>query len=143
MKIRLSMAALVAAASALLAASGATAANQSGLVNVDVSNNTIQVPIGVAVNVCQVSANVLSQATSTSRADCTALGDAQAFSTGTGGGGGTNQEGLINLAITDNTIQVPVAVAANLCEIAINVLAQDIQTGEANCTAVANATGRH
>lgn len=53
------------------------AAQQNGLVNVDVSNvlnnldldllnnslnnNTVQVPIGVAANVCNVSANVIAQ----------------------------------------------------------------------------------
>ena len=36
-------------------------ANVLNDLNVDVSNNTVQVPIGVAANVCGVNANVLAQ----------------------------------------------------------------------------------
>lgn len=141
MKIRLSLAALVAVATSLLAASGAGAANQSGLVNVDVSNNTVQVPIGIAANVCGVAANVLAQSTTTSPVDCTATSMAGADATASrGGGGGSNQQGLINIAIVDNTIQVPVAVAANICGVAVNLLAQQTSTGPVSCSAVGNST---
>ncbi len=63
------------AAAALAAIAAPAAAQQNGLVNVDVSNvlnnldldllnnslnnNTVQVPIGIAANVCGVTANVL------------------------------------------------------------------------------------
>jgi hypothetical protein len=140
-KIRVFLAASVAALTALAGTSAATAQNQTGLVNVAIVDNTVQIPIGVAANVCDVSANILSAGTVTSPADCDAVANAFAFSTGTGGGGGggANQTGLINLYVANNTIQVPVAVAANLCDIAINVLAAGTATGPASCDATGNA----
>ena len=81
---------LMAGAFALSAASmtAPAVAQQSGLVNVDVSNvlnnldldllnnslnnNTVQVPIGVAANVCGVSANVLAADVKDGDAECTA-----------------------------------------------------------------------
>lgn len=77
------------AAAALAAIAAPATAQQSGLVNVDVSNvlnnldldllnnslnnNTVQVPIGIAATVCDVSANVLAaQRKSDSPATCTA-----------------------------------------------------------------------
>src|SRR3954462_3851107 len=140
MKIRLTLAALVAAVSCLAVASTAGAQPQSGLVNVAVVNNTVQIPIGVAANVCDVSVNVLAAGTLTSPADCNAVAGAPAYSTGDGGGGGGSQHGLINLEVSNNTIQVPVAVAANLCDIAVNVLAQAVATGPASCNATGNAS---
>ncbi len=49
------------------------------------------------------------------------------------------QRGLVNVNIEDTTIQVPIAVAANLCDINVNVLAQQIRNGSTECTAVADA----
>jgi hypothetical protein len=66
----------IAAASAAclgLAAAPAPAANQQGLVNVDLTGNTIQVPIGVAANVCDVSVALLSAGTFTGNDLCTAV----------------------------------------------------------------------
>ena len=77
------------ACAALAAIATPAAAQQSGLVNVDVSNvlnnldldllnnslnnNTVQVPIGIAATVCDVNANVLAaQRKSDSPATCTA-----------------------------------------------------------------------
>lgn len=77
------------AAAAVAAIATPAAAQQSGLVNVDVSNvlnnldldllnnslnnNTVQVPIGIAATVCDVNANVLAaQRKSDSPATCMA-----------------------------------------------------------------------
>lgn len=139
MKIRLMLAAFATAAMALVGSSAATAANQNGLVNVDVSNNTVQVPIAVAANVCDVAINILASATLTSPADCTAVSGATAYSAGNNHGGSTNQQGLVNLAITNNTIQVPIGIAANICDVAANVLASGTATGPAHCSATGNA----
>jgi hypothetical protein len=139
MKIRVLLAVLVTAATGLAASSAASAQNQTGLVNVAIVDNTVQIPIGIAANVCDVSANILAAGTFTSPANCTAVSNAFAFSTGGHGGGGGNQQGLINLFVADNTIQVPVAVAANLCNIAVNVLATATATGPATCNATGNA----
>ncbi len=142
MKIRLTMAAFAAAVSCLAGVSAASAQpQQNGLVNVAVVDNTVQIPIGVAANVCDVAVNVLATATVTSPADCTAVAPATAFSTGGGGGGGGgSQSGLVNLWVSDNTIPVPIGIAANICDVAVNVLAQGTATGPAECAAVGNAT---
>jgi hypothetical protein len=66
--------------------------------------------------------------------DCTAEGVATAENGG-GGGSPVTQEGLVNLAITNTTIQVPVAVAANVCGLAVNILARGLNTGDVTCTA--------
>jgi hypothetical protein len=141
MKVRLTMAALVAAVSCLTVASTASAQpHQNGLVNVAVVDNTVQIPIGIAANVCGVAVNVLSSATALLPADCTAVAPATAYSTSGGGGGGGSQSGLVNLWVSDNTIQVPIGIAANICGVAANVLATGTVTGPADCDALGNAT---
>lgn len=46
------------------------------------------------------------------------------------------QRGLVNVNVEDVTIQVPVGIAANVCDVNANVLAQQIaQTGSAECDA--------
>ncbi|HEV2746554.1 MAG TPA: chaplin family protein [Allosphingosinicella sp.] len=87
---------LIAAALVSAAAAAPATAQQSGLVNVDVTNvlndleldllnnslndNTVQVPIGVAANVCGVDANVLaSQRKASSPAKCTASNTSKAL----------------------------------------------------------------
>lgn len=140
MNARLTVAVLVAALSALGAGSTAAAQHQSGLVNVAVVDNTVQIPIGIAANVCGVAVNVLSSATMTAPVDCTAVAGAEARSTGGGGGSGGSQQGLVNLYVADNVIQVPVGIAANICGVAANVLASNASTGTAECDALGNAT---
>jgi hypothetical protein len=140
MSVRLVLAVLATAASGIVGVSAANAQNQSGLVNVAVVNNTVQIPIGIAANVCGVSVNLLSQATSTSPVNCTAVAGATAMSTGNSGGVGGNQQGLVNIFIANNTVQVPVGIAANICGVAANILAQNISTGRVTCNALGNGT---
>ena len=46
------------------------------------------------------------------------------------------QRGLVNVNVEDNTIQVPIGIAANICDVNANVLAQQIaQDGSATCDA--------
>ena len=71
-----------------IAAAPAPAAQQSGLVNVDLTGNTIQVPIGIAANVCDVSVAVLSTNTFGGDSVCTAVSRPSAQGGGGGGGGG-------------------------------------------------------
>ena len=80
-------------------------------------------PIGVAANVCNVSADVLSQAIGSPSGvgDC----DAVAEPTATGGGNGsTRQQGLVNIAVTD--VNIPIGVAANVCNVSVSVLSSAI-----------------
>jgi hypothetical protein len=119
-------------------ASSAGAANQQGLVNVNVEDNTIQVPIAVAANICGVTVALLAQDIETASAMCEANAGATAERAGGGGGGGTTQSGLINLNIEDNVVQIPIGIAANVCGVTAAVLAQQIRTGTPECTAVAD-----
>ena len=137
MKLRALLVLALTAVLAAVAASPAAAQRQDGLVNVAITDTTIQVPIGVAANVCGVGANVLSTAANLGDVDCDAQGVAIAQNGGGGNGGSPNQSGLINLAITNTTVQVPVAVAANICGVRVNVLARGLNAGDVTC----NATG--
>jgi len=117
--------------------SSATAATQqNGLVNVSLTD--INVPIGVAANVCNVSANVLAANNfSGPFGDCTAISSPTAG--GGGNGGNTRQTGLVNIS-ADN-VNVPVGVAANVCNVSANVLAAGNFSGPfGDCTAIAAPT---
>lgn len=128
------------AAAAALSA-GPAAAQQSGLVNVDLSNNTVQVPIAVAANVCGLQVGVLAQQLRQAPVNCQSGATSATMSRSTGGGGTANQQGLVNLAVTGNTVQIPVGIAANICGVQAGVLASQLtQTGTATCNAVANPT---
>jgi hypothetical protein len=117
------------------AAPASAQTTQSGLVNVAVVDNTVQVPIAVAANVCQVQVGVLASALRQGPVTCTANGTAIGTATPAGAGGPTTQNGLVDLAITNNTIEVPVGIAANICGVQAAVLANDLRQGAAQCTA--------
>ena len=143
MKVKLALMAVLAMTIAALAGTTtASAQNQSGLVNVAIVDNTVQIPIGVAANVCGVAVNLLAQNIANGDNTCNAVAGATATRAGGGGGGGGggNQQWLITLYVADNTVQVPVGIAANLCGIAANILAQDTTTGDAACDAQGNGT---
>ncbi|KKL65076.1 hypothetical protein LCGC14_2158580 [marine sediment metagenome] len=59
------------AAVSIMLGSGAAMAQQSGLVNVSVDDNTVQVPVSVAANVCDVDVNVLSDLVGSDESACT------------------------------------------------------------------------
>src|SRR2546423_13187450 len=134
MGLRIRLAALVAAALLpLLAAGGMSYAqpggNQAGdsLVNVQISDVLVQVPIGVAANLCDVNVNALASQTGSGSPTCTATAESIATpGQGQGGGGGGNQAGnsLVNVPISGLTIQIPIALAANICDVNGNILAQ-------------------
>ena len=140
-RVRLSAVAVAATLSLGGAVAGpAEAAPQQGLVNVSVVDNTVQVPIAVAANVCGTQVAVLSALLVNGPTDCDALADATASSAGGGsGGGGGPQSGLVNIDISDNTIQVPVGIAANICGTQVGVLASGLAQGQTSCDAEGNA----
>jgi len=114
-------------------ASAANNTRQEGLVNVAVTD--VNVPIGVAANVCNVQANVLAANNFQDPGTCTAISDA----TATGGGSNnTRQEGLVNIAVTD--VNIPIGIAANVCQVQANVLAAGNFQDSGRCTAIADAT---
>jgi hypothetical protein len=130
---------LATSAFALVAFAGPASAQpeQSGLINANISNNTVQVPVAIAANICDVDVNVLVQnLVQTGQTTCTADADGIATAAGGGGGGGgANQQGLVNIDISNNTVQIPISVAANVCDVSVNVLAQDLSDGSATCGA--------
>lgn len=117
-------------------AAPAFAQDQEGLVNVSVDNNTVQVPVSVAANVCDITVDVLTaDFVGTDKSACSidqqtaATNDFPGYEDTTGNGKG-NQNGLVNVSVDGNTVQVPIGVAANVCDIDANVLARDFKGSE-------------
>jgi hypothetical protein len=134
--------ALVAAALLVLSlgAVPAQAQTQEGLVNVNVSDVTVQLPITIAANICDVNVNVLTEQLRDGGAECDADADSDAvFGPEVEDGEAPTQEGLVNVNVSDVIIQVPVAVAANICDVNVNVLARQFRDGGAECDADAES----
>jgi hypothetical protein len=116
--------------------------NQAGdtLVNVQISDVFVAVPVAIAANLCDINVNVLARQVDLGDTDCDATAESMA-SPGWNSGNGGNQAGnsLVNVQIDDLAIVVPISLAANLCDIGVNVLAVDIGVGEATCTASAQS----
>jgi hypothetical protein len=113
--------------------------DQEGLVNVNIGDVTVQVPVAIAANICGVAVNVLAELVAAGDVECEAIAESEARSSRGSGQGPVNQEGLINLNLGDVTVQVPVAVAANICGVAVNLLAQVELEGDVTCEAIADA----
>ena len=139
MKIRLTMAALVAAVSCLAGTASAGAqTTQNGLVNLNLQDVTVQVPVGVAANVCDVNVAVLANLVDTGAAQtCTAVANAtaQPVTVGSPTPGATTQNGLVNVNLSNVTIQVPIAAAVNICDVNAAVLASLSDVAGASCNA--------
>jgi hypothetical protein len=141
MKIRLTMAAFVAAVSCLTGASAAGAqTHQNGLVNLNLENVTVQVPIGVAANVCDVNVAVLANLVDTGTTQqCTALANTDASAVTVGAPTGTIQNGLVNVNLSNVTVQVPIAAAVNICDVNAAVLAALSDVAGSSCDATATS----
>ena len=127
---------------ALATATGAMAqTSQTGLVNVNVEDNVVQVPIAIAANICDVTVAVLAADIADGSATCTALSTATSTATVTPRSGNTRQDGLINVNLSDNTVQIPIAAAVNVCDVDVVVLATAVLGGATGCTAGAGAGG--
>lgn len=109
---------------------------QEGLVNVNVSDVTVQVPVGVAANVCDLTVAALAEVIDDA-GTCTAIATADAENRNSPGGA-PQQDGLVNVNISDVVVQVPVGIAANICDVSVAVLANLVDDARA-CTAVADA----
>jgi hypothetical protein len=113
--------------------------DQQGLVNVNAQDTTVQVPVAVAANICGVDVNVLASNVADSPVTCDTQAVSIAEDPDNGPGGPVSQDGLVNVNLTDTTVQVPVGVAANVCGVDANVLAQEIGDAPVNCDADADA----
>jgi hypothetical protein len=127
----------------VVAAAPASAARQNGLVNINLEDNIVQVPIGIAANVCDVNAAVLAALVDNDETDCKSTSTALAGATITdkdNTGGRTVQNGLVNVNVEGNQVQVPIAAAVNICDVNIAILLGFIlDNGETTCTADAGA----
>ena len=123
-------------------ASPVAAQHEAGdsLVNVQIGNIDVFLPIGIAANICDADANVLATQFEVGEATCTATAQSIATS-GPGNGGGGHQAGdtLVNVQVGDITAAVPISVAANLCDINVNVLARQVDAGDTDCDADAES----
>lgn len=142
------------AVAAILSLTGPVfAQDQEGLVNLSVDDNVVQVPVSVAANVCDISVNVLSsdfvgsENTACSIDEDTAAangisgfeGDDDAEDAERGNGNGT-QNGLVNVSVDGNTVQVPIGVAANVCDVDANVLARDFKGSDEDVCTISQET---
>jgi hypothetical protein len=123
-----------------LAAPASSQPTQEGLVNVNISDNTVQVPIAAAVNLCDVNVAVLAEIVDEA-GSCDAVAGAEARDGGRRGPSNVTQDGLINVNVSGNVIQVPVAVAANICDVNVAVLAEIADAG-GTCDAQAGSRAR-
>ena len=143
-KRRVAVALTAVAVAALMALPGtASAQNQAGdsLVNVQVGDVTVLLPIAIAANVCDTSVNVLAQQTKQGPTTCEAVADAEATPP-QGPGGHQNNAGdsLVNVQIGDITILAPIGIAANICDTIVNVLAEQNKLGRTTCEAATTST---
>jgi hypothetical protein len=111
---------------------------QDGLVNVNVSDVSVQLPIAVAANVCDVNVNVLAQQLRDGGAECDSEATSDAvieWPRNHGKGHGPQQEGLVNVNVSDVIVQAPIGIAANICDVNANVLSEQVRDGGAECDA--------
>jgi hypothetical protein len=118
---------------------------QNGLVNLNLENVTVQVPIGVAANVCDVNVAVLANLVDTGgTTHCRSIADAAGNAVTVGAPTGTTtQNGLVNVNLSNITIQVPIAAAVNICDVNAAVLASLVDTAGASCDATAKSHANH
>ncbi len=139
-RVRILLVAMLAvAASAVAVAPAQAQTQQQGLVNVNLENIDIGVPIAVAANICDLDVNVLADVRSLGETACTVDADSGAVFGPSQGGSSPRQEGLVNVNVSDVVVKVPVSVAANICDVAVNVLAQQREAGNVSCDAVASS----
>ena len=137
-RVLVSAIAVVAATFAFVAPAGAQT-QQEGLVNVNLEDIDIGVPVSVAANICDVGVNALSDFVGTGDTACTADAESGAVFGPGNNNGGAQQNGLVNVNVSDVVVKVPISVAANVCDLDVNVLAQSRERGRTTCDAVADS----
>jgi hypothetical protein len=117
----------------------------NGLVNLNLSKVTVQVPIGVAASLCDVNVAILANLVDTDTTQqCTALANTDASAVTVGAPTGTTtQNGLVNVNVSDEIVQVPIAAAVNICDVNAAVLAALSTVGGSSCDASANSHAGH
>jgi hypothetical protein len=146
-KSKLLIASVVATTALAVGAGPASAQQQEGLVNIIITDVTVQVPVSVAANLCDINVAILATQERAGGAEC----DADARSVASSGPGDQDgmptegdveQDGLVNVFISDVIAQIPISVAANICDVNVGVLAQQLRVGETTCEADAVSIAR-
>jgi hypothetical protein len=127
----------IVAAALVLAAPASAQTNQQGLVNVAIEDVTVQLPISVAANICDVNVAVLAEIADEA-GSCEATATSAASAGPSQGNDNVRQEGLVNVLVDDVVVQAPIAVAANVCDVNVAVLAEVLDDASA-CEAVAGS----
>ena len=115
---------------------------QDGLVNVNITDLVVQVPVSLAANVCDITVAALVGTTEDTAAPCDAAGAAEALTVvepPAEQAAPVDQEGLVNVNLTGATVQVPLALAANVCDVTVAVLVSELDDGSAPCDASADS----
>jgi hypothetical protein len=127
---------------ALLASPAAAQNQQQGLVNVAIEDVIVQVPVAVAANVCDVNVAILVSEFNDEAAACEATAESTATAGPGANGPPTQQEGLVNVLLDDILVQVPVSVAANICDVNVALLADIVNDDAEACVADADAVAQ-
>lgn len=122
-------------AGAAVPASAAPTNDQRGLVNANLQDISVQVPVSVAAAICGVNVAVLAQGLANGPVDCDANGEATATRDPGGSDAQNRQRGLVNVNIQDLDVQVPAAIAADVCGVTVSVLAAALANGPVTCNA--------
>lgn len=90
--------------------------------------------VSAAADICGVAVDVLAQEIVNGPVDCQSGAISLAEDDG-GSNEPVDQDGLINVNITNVDVQVPVTIAANVCGLSIDVLAAALLQGPVDCSA--------
>ena len=112
--------------------------DQDGLANINLTGTSVQVPVALAATVCDLEVAVLVDDLSDGAAPCPASSESNAEIT-TPDGGPVEQDGLVNVNITDLVVQVPVSLAANVCDVTVAALVDTAEDTAAPCDAAGAA----
>ncbi|MGK5111294.1 hypothetical protein [Geodermatophilus sp. CPCC 205506] len=118
-----------------LASPAAAQPNQQGLINVNISDLVVQIPVAIAANICDVNIAVLVADLVDDAATCNAEAtpDADAEITTTDGGAPPTQDGLVNVNVSSINVQAPIGVVANVCDVNAAVLVNLVADDSAPC----------
>jgi hypothetical protein len=115
-------------------AQAAPPTTQEGLVNVNVTDLQVQVPIGIAANICDVNVAVLAGLIEDAPADCDSSVENDVI-VERSESGPVNQQGLVNVNVSGVGVQIPVGVAANVCDVNVAVLVEGVNDATPVCEA--------
>ena len=101
---------------------------------------SVQVPVSIAANICDVTVGVLVQDLRDAAAPCESDAVSGAEVT-RNESGPTRQSGLVNVNVDTLDVQVPLSVAANICDVTVGVLVSELSDAAVPCEATGSSMG--